>query len=137
MDSHLVKLSKFLNLILRHKPQIIGLSLDYQGWTHIDELIDLVNQHGIPLSRDLLETVVATNDQQRFAFNGDRSKIRANHSSESGRRVHVPRKFRFFCVRKWLLAYRYGAAQVNSVSKYDKRAIKRCPNLMENQNVFR
>jgi len=43
MDSHLVKLSKFLNLILRHKPQIIGLSLDYQGWTHIDELIELVN----------------------------------------------------------------------------------------------
>jgi putative RNA 2'-phosphotransferase len=78
MDSHLVKLSKFLSLILRHKPQVIGLSLDRQGWANIEELIDLVNQHGIPLSRDLLEIVVVTNDQQRFAFNGDRSKIRAN-----------------------------------------------------------
>lgn len=78
MDKHLVKLSKFLSLILRHKPQVIGLQLDTHGWAEVEDLIDRVNQHGIPVSRELLETIVETNDKQRFALSADGSKIRAN-----------------------------------------------------------
>lgn len=32
LDSKLRSTNKFLNLILRHKPQEIGLNLDAQGW---------------------------------------------------------------------------------------------------------
>lgn len=78
MDQHLVKISKFLSLILRHKPQVIGLRLDANGWAEIDELVDRVNQHGIPMTRELLETIVHSNDKQRFAFNSAHSHIRAN-----------------------------------------------------------
>ena len=39
MKTDLVKTSKFLSLVLRHKPEEIGLVLDENGWADIDELI--------------------------------------------------------------------------------------------------
>ena len=36
---NLTKVSKFLSLILRHKPETIGIGLDKNGWANIDELI--------------------------------------------------------------------------------------------------
>ena len=72
------KISKFLSLILRHKPETIGLTLDSQGWAEVDILIDLACQSGRYLNRSTLEYVVANNDKKRFSFNKDKSKIRAN-----------------------------------------------------------
>ncbi|MEM6519569.1 MAG: RNA 2'-phosphotransferase [Cyanobacteria bacterium P01_C01_bin.70] len=77
MDKHLTKLSKFLSLILRHKPQVIGLKLDANGWADVDDLIDLVNLHGISVSQQLLDLIVSNNDKERFTYNSDRTKIRA------------------------------------------------------------
>jgi len=78
MDKHSAKISKFLSLILRHKPQVIGLHLDANGWAQVDELIELVNQHGIALSSEMLDVIVGNNDKARFTFNADRTQIRAN-----------------------------------------------------------
>jgi putative RNA 2'-phosphotransferase len=82
--SELTKTSKFLSLVLRHKPEEIGLVLDANGWADVDELIRLVNQHGRSLTRALLERVVAENDKKRFAFSEDGKRIRASqgHSVE-------------------------------------------------------
>ena len=73
-----IKLSKFLSLILRHKPDIIGLTLDARGWADVDVLIKLARQHGRQINRSLLEQIVANNNKKRFAFNKDKTKIRAN-----------------------------------------------------------
>ncbi|MBC7882835.1 MAG: RNA 2'-phosphotransferase [Anaerolineae bacterium] len=77
-------MSKFLSLVLRHKPEEIGLNLDPQGWAKVDQLITLINRRGTELTFPLLEQIVATNDKQRFIFNEDKTKIRANqgHSIE-------------------------------------------------------
>lgn len=75
---NLIKISKFLSFVLRHKPEAIGLTLDRQGWAEVDLLINLARQQGTNLDRTLLEQVVATNNKKRFSFNADRSKIRAN-----------------------------------------------------------
>lgn len=72
------KVSKLLSLTLRHQPEVLGISLDLQGWARTDELIEAVNKHGLLLDMDLLESVVLENDKQRFAFNEDHSLIRAN-----------------------------------------------------------
>ncbi|MEM6835770.1 MAG: RNA 2'-phosphotransferase [Cyanobacteria bacterium P01_C01_bin.120] len=77
MDKHLTKLSKFLSLILRHKPQVIGLKLDANGWADVNELVDLVNLHGISISHPLLDLIVSSNDKEQFTYNSDRTKIRA------------------------------------------------------------
>lgn len=66
--------SKFLSLILRHKPQIVGLQLDEHGWAEVDELIRRVNG----LDRATLEKIVAQDEKQRYSFSQDRKLIRAN-----------------------------------------------------------
>lgn len=80
----LVRVSKFLSLVLRHDPGAIGLALDGNGWADVDDLIRLADRHGKPLTRPLLERVVADNDKKRFAFSDDGRRVRASqgHSVE-------------------------------------------------------
>ena len=74
---NLVKMSKFLSLILRHQPEKIGIMLDEQGWVDVDELIEAASRHRQPLTRELLQSVVEENDKQRFQLSDDGSQIRA------------------------------------------------------------
>lgn len=37
--------SKFFSLILRHRPEQIGLTLDKNGWADIDDLLAKANLH--------------------------------------------------------------------------------------------
>lgn len=84
MSRDIVRVSKFLSLILRHEPDRIGLALDSNGWADIEELIQRADEHGVRINRELLDQVVAENDKQRFAISGDGLLIRANqgHSIE-------------------------------------------------------
>ena len=74
----LVKTSKFLSLVLRHRPERIGIELDEAGWTPVEALLEAMARHGKPLTRAQLIDVVERNDKRRFAFNEDLSLIRAN-----------------------------------------------------------
>jgi len=80
----LKKKSKFLSLVLRHEPDKIGIALDEAGWVEVDVLMVALTRHGRGMSRETLNLVVETNDKQRFIFNADKTKIRANqgHSVE-------------------------------------------------------
>jgi putative RNA 2'-phosphotransferase len=84
MNKQLVTISKFLSLVLRHKPQEIGITLDAEGWVPVDELVAAAARHGQSISREQLDEVVATNDKKRFTFSPDGRLIRANqgHSVE-------------------------------------------------------
>jgi len=70
--------SKLLSLVLRHQPEMIGIALDEAGWTSVPDLIDALSGFGKPMSLPELEALVASSDKQRFAFNADRTMIRAN-----------------------------------------------------------
>jgi putative RNA 2'-phosphotransferase len=78
MNKNLVTSSKFLSLVLRHKPGTIGLTLDASGWVGVDELLAACRAHGQPISRAKLDEIVATNDKKRFAFSDDGTRIRAS-----------------------------------------------------------
>jgi len=71
-------ISKFLSLILRHSPETIGLKLDENGWADVEELIAKCSQKASRLNTELLDYVVENNDKKRFAFNEDKTKIRAS-----------------------------------------------------------
>ncbi len=73
-----IKLGKFLSFILRHKPDTIGIKLDNHGWANVSELIEKLNQSGKKIDLDTLKRIVETDNKQRFAFNSDFDKIRAN-----------------------------------------------------------
>jgi putative RNA 2'-phosphotransferase len=72
-----VRSSKFLSLILRHKPEAAGIALDPEGWADVDALLEGMRRHGHPLRLEELVEVVATNDKRRFALSADRTRIRA------------------------------------------------------------
>lgn len=73
------KTSVFISLILRHKPDVIGISLDEHGWANVQELINGINKTGkYSIDMPVLEEIVRTDNKQRYSFNEDRSKIRAN-----------------------------------------------------------
>lgn len=73
-----------MSLVLRHKPETIGLLLDENGWANVDELIQKLNESGTTVDAATINIIVDTNDKKRFAFNEDKTKIRANqgHSLE-------------------------------------------------------
>jgi len=73
-----VSVSKFLSLVLRHQPGIIGLQLDKAGWAEIADLIQKASNAGVHLTDAKIYTVVATSDKQRFAISSDGLRIRAN-----------------------------------------------------------
>ena len=67
-----------LSLVLRHKPQSIGIELDEAGWVNISDLIDALNASGKQINHELLLAIVYENDKQRFAISDDGQTIRAN-----------------------------------------------------------
>ncbi len=71
--------SVFISLILRHKPEVIGITLDAHGWADVDELLNGINATGkYHIDMPLLEEIVRTDNKQRYSFNENKTKIRAN-----------------------------------------------------------
>jgi len=83
-NKQLISTSKFLSLVLRHKPETIGIQLDDNGWTDVKILIEKSNSHGIAIDLETLKHIVETNSKKRFAFNETLDRIRASqgHSVE-------------------------------------------------------
>lgn len=72
------KISKYISLILRHKPEEIGLELDEHGYLNVSDLINGINRSWKNFNIDDLERIVREDSKQRYSFNEDKSKIRAN-----------------------------------------------------------
>lgn len=73
-----MKYSKFMSLVLRHKPQEIGLSLDEYGYINTSDLIKGMNKKGYKVTITDIEEIVIHDDKQRYSFNDDETKIKAN-----------------------------------------------------------
>ena len=93
MEKDTRRVSKFISLILRHHPEAIGIALDGYGWAEVFALIDGVNatqRHH--LTRELLEEIVQTDEKQRYSFNEDHTRIRANQGHSIEVDVELTRK---------------------------------------------
>ena len=76
-DKKMHSTSKFISLILRHRPQVIGITLDEHGWADVEELIYGINK-AQEFTKEMLEEIVSTDNKQRYSFNEDKTLIRAN-----------------------------------------------------------
>ena len=77
-EKQITSISKFLSLVLRHKPETIGIELDQNGWTDVYTLLKKLNSYGIKLDNESLKQIVETNSKKRFAFNDTFDRIRAS-----------------------------------------------------------
>lgn len=69
--------SKFLSLILRHKPEEAGLTLNARGWAPVSAVLKGCRAAGRPMTRAELDDLVASNDKKRFTLSQDGQWIRA------------------------------------------------------------
>lgn len=80
-----VRLSRRLSLVLRHRPEVAGITLDANGWVPVAELLA-----ALKVSRGELDTVVENNDKSRFAIvTGPDGVDRIRASQGHSRRVPV------------------------------------------------
>lgn len=89
MKMNLTSTSKFVSLILRHKPEVIGIHLDEHGWADVEELIAGISKTR-ESNRTMLEEIVRTDNKQRFIFNENKTKIRANQGHSIPVDVELP-----------------------------------------------
>ena len=71
-DKELIRKSKFLSLILRHKPEEVNIELDKNGWTSVKNLLPKIQ-----CSMTDLNEVVEKNNKKRFEYNENKTMIRA------------------------------------------------------------
>lgn len=69
------KTSVFLSLVLRHKPEAAGITLDEHGWAEVSELLDGINATGRKIDMEMLEEIVRTDEKGRYSL---KTLIRAN-----------------------------------------------------------
>ena len=86
----LPRISRYISLILRHKPWVAGITLDHHGWADVEELLAGVSKK-YPIDKGILEEIVRTDNKQRYSFNENKTKIRANqgHSIPVDVELHV------------------------------------------------
>ncbi len=78
-NKNMKQISKILSLALRHKPYVLGIDLDKNGWADVQFLLTQIDKKmNLTLSFEELCEVVSKNDKQRFSFNEDKTLIRAN-----------------------------------------------------------
>jgi putative RNA 2'-phosphotransferase len=65
--------SKYLSLLLRHKPEKANITVNEYGWAPTKQILSALN-----LNFTELITLVETDDKKRYAFNEDMSMVRAN-----------------------------------------------------------
>ncbi len=72
------QVSKYMSLILRHKPEVAGITLDEHGWASNSELVKALKKKYPGFGNTHLMFIVKSDEKKRYSFNEDMSKIRAN-----------------------------------------------------------
>lgn len=77
------KLSKFLSLLLRHRPARFPIPLDDEGYADLSEIMTILN--GLPnfrwATRSDVEAVVESPGRRRFEIEGDRIRALYGHTA--------------------------------------------------------
>lgn len=67
-----------LSYALRHKPEILGITVDQKGWAFTEDVFNALNQKGFSISKQDFLGLIQTDSRKRYSFNRDMSKLRAN-----------------------------------------------------------
>ena len=75
---NITETSKVRALILRHKPESIGITLDEHGWANVETFVARISHINQCFTKEILDEIVRTDNKERYSYNGDETKIRAN-----------------------------------------------------------
>lgn len=77
MERTLIEWSRLLAMVLRHKPQAVGIELDAHGWADVSAIVMAFSKMGV-FTLAMLKEIVRDDEKKRYSFNEDGTKIRAN-----------------------------------------------------------
>lgn len=60
---NLQSISRYISLILRHKPEVIGITIDEHGWANVEELIQGIEKNNPGFNKEILEEIVRTDNK--------------------------------------------------------------------------
>ena len=72
---------RLITTALRHKPELLDLHIDKSGYCSVEELVASLRRIGHKIDKNYIETV---GKNERFSFNSDHSKIRADYGNSLG-----------------------------------------------------
>ena len=104
-------LSKYIALILRHRPDVIGITLDEHGWANVSDLLKGINKTQT-ITMKMLEKIVEEDSKQRYSFNREKTLIRANQ----GHSIQVDVELKE-CVPPDILYHGTGVKYCSSINK--------------------
>lgn len=83
--TNLTSVSKFMSLVLRHRPEAFGVTLDGDGFTNFDSLLAMIEQHFAgEATRDDIETVLAGDEHGKKRFEMIDGRVRAVFGHSTG-----------------------------------------------------
>ena len=60
---NLQSISRYISLILRHKPEVINITLNEHGWANVEELIQGIARNNPGFNKEILEEIVRTDNK--------------------------------------------------------------------------
>ncbi len=78
MKDSVIRMGKYVSMLLRHHPEEAGVVLDEHGWTDVNDLIEKVSPR-YPLTEEILHQLAFGKDKQRYEFSEDGRRVRAVH----------------------------------------------------------
>ena len=118
-------ISKFLSLVLRHKPQTIGLTLDKAGWANVDELIQCLAEHGTTVGKEEIERIVATNEKKRYVLSEDGTRIKAAQGHSLDVKLQLKRETPPFTLYHGTVEKAIAAIRREGLSKMNRHHVHR------------
>jgi putative RNA 2'-phosphotransferase len=73
-------LGKLLALVLRHRPDVAGVTLDPAGWVDVDELVAGLRRTGRRITADDVRAAVAADSKGRYELADGRVRAAQGHS---------------------------------------------------------
>jgi putative RNA 2'-phosphotransferase len=79
MKPNRLRLSKFMSLILRHQPEVVGCMLDRGGWLSIADLVSGATCAGVAITAEDVMEIAKQDPKRRYALSEDALRIKATY----------------------------------------------------------
>ncbi len=86
-DARLVRISKLMSLILRHKPEQFAVYLDPEGYASVDDIVRALRESIPDASADDLRWVVQSLEPEKARFSLSGADIKANYGHSLSERI--------------------------------------------------
>jgi putative RNA 2'-phosphotransferase len=84
------KLSKYMSMLLRHRPEAAGLSMDDKGYVLLDSLVQACVDYGYNITKSDIIWMIENTEKRRFELDDSGDLIRAVQGHSVDVKIEYP-----------------------------------------------